>query len=233
MTSLQPTGKPFIEIRGIHKFYGKKEARVEILHGVDLTVRKGEFVSLMGSSGSGKTTLLNIIGGLDFANSGTVEIEGINLEGKSDDERSAFRLRHVGFVFQSFNLIPNLSVVENITVPLLFLGAKQHQAKEKAIQTIQEVGLSGKEARRIDQLSGGERQRVGLARAIVHEPKLILADEPTGNLDTKTGHQILHLLQDLNARHSMTIIMATHDHKAAEYATRTISVTDGQIVGEA
>lgn len=223
--------QPFIQVKGLIKFYGVEQSRVEILRGVDLTIEKGEFVSLMGASGSGKTTLLNIIGGLDVANEGTVEIEGLNLAGKSDDERSAFRLRHVGFVFQSFNLIPNLSVLENVSVPLLFLGESNKLACSTAKQTLLEVGLTGKESRRIDQLSGGERQRVGLARALAHQPKLILADEPTGNLDTKTGHQILQLLQVLNKRLHITIIMATHDLKAAEYATRTISVTDGQIVG--
>ncbi|MGF1571661.1 MAG: ABC transporter ATP-binding protein [Sumerlaeia bacterium] len=223
--------KPFVRISNLHKHYGKGDSRVEILHGVDLEIMKGEFVSLMGSSGSGKTTLLNIIGGLDSANTGSVEIEGNCLQGKSDDERSAFRLKHVGFVFQSFNLIPNLTVLENITVPLLFLGSSQTNAREKALKILNEVGLTEKSSRRINQLSGGERQRVGLARALVHEPKLVLADEPTGNLDTKTGHQILQLLQQLNKRLSLTIIMATHDHKAAEYASRTISVTDGQIIG--
>ena len=219
-----------VSVVDVHKYHGTGEARVEVLRGVNLEVKSGEFVSLMGASGSGKTTLLNLVGGLDIPSQGKIQVMDTEFGMQSDRERSLFRLKHMGFVFQSFNLIPNLTAIENVCVPLYFLGHGTNSAQELALKAMKEVGLSGKERRGINQLSGGERQRVAVARAVVHSPRLILADEPTGNLDSKTGHQILELLQSLISQHKMTIVMATHDYKAADYAHRTVFVQDGLVV---
>lgn len=211
---------------------GDRQPAVSVLGGVSLEVTKGQFVALMGSSGSGKTTLLNLIGGLDTPDSGHIKVAGSDIQGLPDRERSEFRLRNVGFVFQFFNLLPNLTVVENIAMPLLFLGEKNAAAKDKARAYATEVGLGDKTERMVHQLSGGEMQRVGLARAMVHQPRVLLADEPTGNLDSKTGVVILDLIRNSARNHGLTVLMATHDQKAADHCDRVVRMSDGRVVGE-
>jgi ABC-type lipoprotein export system ATPase subunit len=201
-----------------------------VLKGVSLDGERGGFTALMGSSGSGKTTLLNLVGGLDAPDSGSVEVDGQRLDTLDDDRRSDFRLRRVGFVFQFFNLLPNLSVRENIALPALFLGTREKDAGAKAAALADEVGLAGKLDRRIHQLSGGEMQRVAIARALVHDPILLLADEPTGNLDSRTGDAILELIRRVRERHGLTILMATHDAEAAAAADRVLHMRDGVLV---
>lgn len=184
----------------------------------------------MGSSGSGKTTLLNLVGGLDSPDEGTLRIAGTELARMDDDARSAFRLRHTGFVFQFFNLLPTLTVRENIALPALLLRLREQDAHARAAERAEEVGLGDKLGRRIHELSGGEMQRVALARALIHEPDLLLADEPTGNLDSRTGHRILELVRQAAKAHGATVLMATHDAKAAEYADTVIHMRDGRVV---
>lgn len=223
---------PVVAARGIEKSYRSDRSAppTPVLRGVDLSVIKGEFVSLMGSSGSGKTTLLNLIGGIDAPDGGELLVEGRNLSALSDAGRSQFRLERIGFVFQFFNLLPNLTVAENIELPMLFLNKPDREARAAAAAMAAEVGLGDKITRLVHQLSGGEMQRVGLARALVHSPALLLADEPTGNLDSKTGIVILELIRRVAAQHSVTVVMATHDPKVSEYCDRTVRMADGQIV---
>lgn len=214
-----------IEVSSVRKSYNGNP----VLRGITLSVEAGGFVALMGSSGSGKTTLLNVIGALDDVDEGDVRVCGENLHGMEDARRSAFRLRQIGFVFQFFNLLPHLGVRENIALPLLFLGTKESEANRRAAEIAAEVGLGDKLARPIHQLSGGEMQRVGLARAMAHNPALILADEPTGNLDSKTGTTILELIRNTARQHGTTVLMATHDPKSTAFCDRTIRVVDGEI----
>jgi putative ABC transport system ATP-binding protein len=215
-----------VSVRSVTKHYGT----TPVLRGVNLEVLPGEFVSLMGASGSGKTTLLNVIGTLDAADSGEVRVADTDLHRLPDGPRSDFRLRNLGFVFQFFNLLPNLSVRENIQLPLLFLRESEQRAAARAQEVAEQVGLQGKLERPIHQLSGGEMQRVGLARALAHRPKLLLADEPTGNLDSRTGVQILELLTQIAKQQALAILMATHDPKAAEYSDRVVHMVDGEVV---
>lgn len=225
------TLSPIIVVEKLSKSYvGENSPRQCVLNEMSVSINQGDFIALMGASGSGKTTLLNLIGGLDVADSGSVKCDGSLLNSLSDDQRSEFRLNHIGFIFQTFNLIPNLNVIENVSVPLLFLGRSQKEAQAKAKELISEVGLEGKERRKINELSGGERQRVAIARALIHEPKMILADEPTGNLDSKTGAIILDLLRQINQSHGVTIVMATHDQQSADAADKVIMIHDGMIV---
>lgn len=221
-----------IHVRDVSKAYpvagGQKWTPV--LRGISLAVAPGEFVALMGASGSGKTTLLNLVAGLDTPDHGVVEIHGQDLHRLSDSERSNFRLRHIGFVFQFFNLLPHLSVLENIALPLLFLDRHEAAANQAAAGVAEEVGLGDKLQRRVHQLSGGEMQRVALARALIHQPLALLADEPTGNLDSKTGRVILGLVRAAAARHKATVLMATHDAQAAGFADRVLHMCDGQWV---
>lgn len=223
--------KPLIAAANVTKTYPNSAAG-RVLNDVSVTVEKGSFVSLMGASGSGKTTLLNLIGGLDTPDGGIIDVLGTNLHSLSDDARSNFRLRHIGFVFQFFNLLPNLSVEENIALPLLFLGRPEREASQAAGAIAEEVGLGEKTRRMVHQLSGGEMQRVGLARALVHQPEVLLADEPTGNLDSKTGATILELIRRTAREHGVTVLMATHDPKSAEYCDATVRMADGQVVTE-
>lgn len=200
-----------------------------VLRGVDLQIGAREFVCLMGSSGSGKTTLLNLVGGLDAADAGTIRVCGEDLAAMQDAARSRFRLKHIGFVFQFFNLLPNLTVRENIMLPLLFLNMPEGVARKEADEMAERVGLSDKLPRPVHQLSGGEMQRTGLARGLVHKPSILLADEPTGNLDSKTGDTILQLIHDATRQLGVTVLMATHDPKAAAISDRVIHMQDGRI----
>jgi ABC-type lipoprotein export system ATPase subunit len=210
--------------------YHSGETPVPVLRGVSLQIQAGEFVSLMGSSGSGKTTLLNLIGGLEQPTAGTLRVAGQDYLDFTDAQLSRFRLSTIGFVFQFFNLLPHLLVRENIALPLLFLGSSAAAAQAAAAELAGEVGLADKLDRKIHQLSGGEMQRVALARALVHRPRLLLADEPTGNLDSKTGTMILDLLRALATRHGATVLMVTHDPAAARIADRMLHMRDGQLV---
>lgn len=221
-----------IAAEGVWKSYGRhgNSPGTPVLRGVTLHVPEGGLVALMGSSGSGKTTLLNLVGGLDTPDKGTLAVCGQRIHDLTDAERSAFRLRSIGFVFQFFNLLPNLTVRENVALPLFFLGENERPAHAAAEAVCREVGLGDKTGRLVHQLSGGEMQRVGLARALAHRPRLLLADEPTGNLDSRTGEAILDLIRKTAREHGVSVLMATHDHDAAARADRIIHMQDGQIV---
>ena len=221
-----------VELSEISRFYQSGEQTVHALDGVSLTVQRGGFVGLCGPSGSGKSTLLNIIGGLDTPTSGRALVAGRSLTELSPGELAEFRLREIGFVFQSFNLIPILSAVENVEFIMLLQGLPARQAREKALHVLKEVGLAEQAHRRPSELSGGQQQRVAVARAIVSEPALILADEPTANLDSHTAQQLLDLMNHLNREHGITFVFATHDKMVMEQARRLISLRDGKIISD-
>lgn len=202
------------------------------LRDVSLVVERGDCVALVGASGSGKTTILNLVGGVDTPDSGSITVEGVSLDRMTDDDLSAFRLRRIGYVFQSFNLLPHLTVEENVAVPLLLDGVSGRQAAERARVRLADVGMETLAARRPYELSGGEMQRVAIARAMVHEPALILADEPTGNLDSVTGDRILDLMRQLNREKGITFLIATHSERCRDMARRVIHIRDGQRVAD-
>jgi putative ABC transport system ATP-binding protein len=205
---------------------------VTALHGVDLLIERGEMVSIVGPSGSGKSTLLNLIGGLDSPTSGRVSVDGQSLGGLSDDELTRLRRDKIGFVFQFFNLLPTLTCLENVGLPLHLRGWARRRVDERARELLTLVHLGGRIDHRPEELSGGERQRVAIARALSIYPPIILADEPTGNLDTSTGQDILALIRDLHARVGCTIVIVTHDTRVAESCERTISLRDGRVVDD-
>jgi ABC-type lipoprotein export system ATPase subunit len=220
-----------IALDRVSKRYGSGAQAVTALNEITLEVPAGEFLSVTGPSGCGKSTLLNLVGGLDSPTSGQVMVAGRNLARLSDDERSDLRLRHVGFVFQSFNLFPTFTVEENVAWPLEFLGLGWKQARERAADSLDRVDIDpAAYQRRPAELSGGEQQRVAIARALATEPQLLLADEPTGNLDSRTGQAILDLLRELNVERDLTVVMVTHNTFAATYGHRTIELRDGGIV---
>ena len=218
---------------GVHKRYGNGPQAVEALNDVSLRVDPQEFLSIMGPSGCGKSTMLNLIAGIDTPTSGRVWVAGYDLAQLSDDERSDLRLRHVGFVFQSFNLFPTFTAEENVTWPLEFLGVHWREARTRADAALAEIGLDdGARRRRPAELSGGEQQRVAIARALVTKPRLLVADEPTGNLDSRTGQSILDLMQMLNGEQHLTIVLVTHSPVAAAYGHRMVELSDGRILRE-
>ena len=219
-----------VEVTNIQRNYQQGEHVVRALRGVDLTIKKGEFTALMGPSGSGKTTLLNIIGGLDKPNEGEVSIDGQNLSSLSSGELSDLRLHKLGFVFQAYNLIPVLTAYENTEFVLLLQGKNAN--KEKVLTTLASVGLEGMEHRRPSELSGGQQQRVAVARAIVGDPVLVLADEPTANLDSKTGNALIDLMKELNEKHGVTFVFSTHDPKVKKAAKRIVELEDGNIIND-
>ncbi len=220
---------PIIETFQLYKTYQLGAVRVEVLKGIDLTIQEGEFVSIMGPSGSGKSTLLYLMGGLDQPSSGRVKVKGKELSAMKDREVSILRRRTLGFVFQFYNLIPNLNVEENIMLPVL-LDGKQPKAYRHRLEAILEtVGLAGRRRHTPRELSGGEQQRVAIARALINEPDIILADEPIGNLDTKTGMGIMELLQRINREQGKTIVQVTHSREAATYGQRIINLRDGKV----
>jgi len=219
-----------VTIRNLVKTYQRGPEKVQVLHGLDLEIPKGDFVALMGPSGSGKTTLLNLIGGLDLPSSGEIEIEGQRLDQMSAGQLSAWRSHHVGFVFQFYNLMPMLTAQKNVELPLLLTKLGAAQRKRNAEIALQLVGLADRGSHRPNELSGGQQQRVAIARAIVSDPTFLICDEPTGDLDRHSAEEILNLLQMLNREHGKTIIMVTHDPKAAEYATHTIHLDKGDLV---
>ncbi|HEY0302108.1 MAG TPA: ABC transporter ATP-binding protein [Rhizomicrobium sp.] len=222
-----------VDVRQAIKTYVSGRQRVPAVAGVTLAIRGGEFVSIMGPSGCGKSTLLNLIAGLDTPDEGSVVLAGEDLSSLSDDERSDLRLQHVGFVFQSFNLFPTFTIEENVAWPLEFLGLRWPAARAEAHMALRLVGVDPTaHRRRPAELSGGEQQRVAIARALATKPRLLLADEPTGNLDSRTGQATLDLLRRLNAEQGLTVVMVTHSAFAATYGHRTIELRDGAIVRE-
>ena len=223
---------PILEARDLVKRYPIGDGEVEALRGVSLEVQRGEFVAIMGSSGSGKSTMLHLLGGLDLPTSGEVVIDGIGISGLDEEHRTLTRRDKTGFVFQFFNLIPLLSVAENVALPFMIAGEAASRHRDRVTELLALVGLGDKGEHRPDQLSAGEQQRVALARALATAPAILLADEPTGNLDYTTGTEILDLLWDSADRLEQTIVLVTHDARAAAYADRVLVVRDGQIRDE-
>jgi putative ABC transport system ATP-binding protein len=218
-----------VEVKNLTKIYSRGDLKVQALQQVSFTVNQGQFVSVMGPSGSGKSTLLHLLGGLDKITSGEVYVGGKNINQMNDTELSQFRRRHLGFIFQFFNLLPTMSAIENVALPLLLDGKSLKDVEKKALELLDYLGLSHRIHHSPDQLSGGEMQRVAIARALVTEPSLILADEPTGNLDSKTGESVLKLLSQLSKDRKQTIIMVTHSKEAALFGHRLIEMKDGKI----
>lgn len=221
-----------VKVNGVHKYYSRANERIDVLKGVTLDIPQGDFLALMGPSGSGKTTLLNLLGGLDSPSAGTIDIGGTNIGGLSGGMLSKWRSHHIGFVFQLYNLLPVLTAERNVELPLLLTRLSKAERKKRVAIALKVVGLAERARHYPRQLSGGQEQRVGIARAIVTDPTLILADEPTGDLDRKSGDEILDLLQTLNRDHGKTIVMVTHDPRAAERAKRTLHLEKGQLMEE-
>jgi len=221
-----------IELVRVSKTYGAGAGAVEALRDVSLTIARGEFVSVMGPSGSGKSTLLNLVSALDLPTSGRIDIDGRDLSTLGDDELTLFRRQTIGLVFQFFNLLPTLDALDNVLLPLMLERRPTGADRERATALLAEVGLDRRMRHRLHELSGGEMQRVAIARALVLGPKLLLADEPTGNLDSQTGSAILELLRRTAERHGTTVVMVTHDVGAARVGHRIVSVRDGAIVGD-
>ena len=224
---------PLIEIRGLTKVYTRGKQTVEVLHGIDLDIPEGDFVALMGPSGSGKTTLLNLIGGLDSPSGGVLKIDGDRIEEHSSDELAAWRAATVGFIFQSYNLMPVLSAQKNVELPLLLTDMSARERSQRAAVALELVGLTDRASHKPNELSGGQQQRVAIARALVSDPRILICDEPTGDLDRKTADEVLSLLQQLNRDFGKTIVMVTHDPAAAKYAKRIVHLDKGTLVSEA
>ncbi|HOQ15970.1 MAG TPA: ABC transporter ATP-binding protein [Defluviitaleaceae bacterium] len=218
-----------IETRNLCKTFQLGDTSVEVLKDINISIKKGEFVSIMGPSGSGKSTLLYLIGGLDKPTSGSIKINGKELSVMNDKEESTMRRQEIGFVFQFYNLIPNLNVEENIMLPILLDGKKIKNYKDKLNEILEIVGLEDRRKHTPRELSGGQQQRVAIARALINEPDIILADEPIGNLDSKTGTDIMILLKKINEEKNKTIVQVTHSTEAAEYGNRIIKVKDGKV----
>lgn len=221
-----------IEVKDLEKQYENGEIITKVLHGVNFRVNKGEFLAIMGPSGSGKSTLMHILGFLDKASSGTFLFEGRDVSSLSDDELAYMRGEKIGFVFQAFNLLPKASVLENVKLPLLYSDIPSGKRDELAQKAIDAVGLKHRTNNLSNQLSGGERQRVAIARALIREPSVIFADEPTGNLDSKSGTQVMEILQALNSERCVTIILVTHETYTAEHAERVLRILDGRITSD-
>lgn len=217
-----------IEIKDLRKKYIMGEMEVEALRGVNLNIKANEFVSIMGPSGSGKSTLMNILGCLDTPTSGEYLFDSIDISSRTDDELSAIRNKKIGFIFQTFNLLPKLDALQNVELPLMYSGVEKKERKELAKKALTRLGLEGRMNHKPNELSGGQRQRVAIARALVTNPEIILADEPTGNLDTKTGEEIMEIFRELH-KEGNTIILITHEPEIAEQANRGIIIRDGLI----
>ena len=225
----EPPMSTLVSLRNITKTYQRGPEKVQVLHGIDLDIASGDFVALMGPSGSGKTTLLNLIGGLDNPSGGEISIEGERIDQMSGGQLSTWRSHHVGFVFQFYNLMPMLTAQKNVELPLLLTHLNAAQRRRNAEIALTLVGLADRRSHRPNELSGGQQQRVAIARAIVSDPTFLICDEPTGDLDRQSAEEILGLLQQLNREHGKTIIMVTHDPKAAEYATHTVHLDKGEL----
>lgn len=222
-----------VSVRDLHKVYDRGGERIDVLHGVNLEIPSGDFLALMGPSGSGKTTLLNLMGGLDTPTGGSITVGGDRIDRMSGGKLSAWRARHIGFVFQMYNLLPVLTAARNVELPLLLTKLGKADRRKRVQIALSVVGLAERANHYPRQLSGGQEQRVGIARAIVTDPTLLLCDEPTGDLDRKSGDEVLELLQTLNREHGKTIVMVTHDPHAAACAKRTLHLEKGQLVTEA
>ena len=219
----------FLSARALTKTYAVGRRSLEVLRGLDLTVSRGEFLALRGASGAGKSTLLHLIGGLDSPNAGEIFFKGQNLANFSEAELTQFRSRRVGFIFQAYHLLPELTALENVCLPARVARISAGQTGRRGRELLVRVGLKDRTDHKPSELSGGEQQRVAIARALINEPELLLADEPTGNLDSKTGGEIIELLKNLCAEKQMTLVIATHDEKVAARAERTIQLVDGQV----
>jgi len=221
-----------MELKGVTKVYGSGPAAVHALAGVDLRIDKGEFVAIMGPSGSGKSTAMNMLGCLDTPSSGQYLFKGVEVGGLNQDQRALIRRNFLGFVFQVFNLLPRTSALENVELPLIYRGMRQAERRTLALGALTKVGLAGRESHSPGELSGGEQQRAAIARAIASQPDVLLADEPTGNLDTSRSREIMELLTSLNKNEGITIIMVTHASEMADYADRIILFVDGKIASD-
>src|SRR4051794_15633106 len=230
-TALAPEAeaRPVIELEHIHKTYVMGEVEVHALRGASLTINEGEFVAIMGTSGSGKSTTMNIIGCLDRPTRGTYTLDGEDVSRMSKDQRADIRLQKIGFVFQGFNLLSRTSALENVELPMLYLGVDASERDRRAREALAAVGLEGREQNHPNQLSGGQQQRVAVARALVNNPALILADEPTGNLDSRTSIEVMEIFQRLNRERAITLVLVTHEPDIAEYAKRVVVFKDGKI----
>ena len=229
LTAPIPEAQPVIQLDHIHKTYAMGDVEVHALRGVSLTIRQGEFVAIMGASGSGKSTTMNIVGCLDRPTRGTYILDGEDVSQLSKDERADIRCQKIGFVFQGFNLLSRTSALENVELPMLYLGVDSAQRHQRAMEALAAVGLAGREQNHPNQLSGGQQQRVAVARSLVNNPALILADEPTGNLDSRTSVEVMEIFQRLNRERGITLVLVTHEHDIAQYADRVVVFKDGKI----
>lgn len=222
---------PFVivELVDVHKVYRIGNHEVHALRGVSLKVENGEFLTVMGPSGSGKSTLLHLIGCLDKPTRGKVFVKGVDTSKLSDRKLTEMRMRTIGFVFQQYHLIPTLTALENVELPMVFMGVPSGRRRRRALKLLEMVGLKGKEDRKPNELSGGEQQRVAIARALANDPEILLCDEPTGNLDTKTGLQVMDIIKDMNVEKGVTIILVTHNPSLSRYADRTVKIRDGRL----
>ncbi len=221
---------PVIEVSELRKTYGAGDTAVHALRGLDLTVRKGEYIAIMGASGSGKSTLLNILGCLDVATSGTYLLDGIDTGDFDEEQLSLLRNRKIGFVFQSFNLVPRTTALANVELPLVYAGVRRAQRRERALAALELVGLTDRVHHKPNELSGGQQQRVAIARALVTSPAIVLADEPTGNLDTESSREVLDILDGLHAS-GRTVVLITHEDEVSAHAERIVRVVDGRVAG--
>lgn len=219
-----------IKVKGLYKIYKVGDTKVRALNGVDFEIPKGEFCAIVGASGSGKSTLLNMLAGLEKPTKGSIVIAGEHMERKSENELVAFRRKHIGFIFQSFNLLPTMNAVENVALPLTFQGMNKEKREKLAEDAIRLVGLQKYRKHKPTQMSGGQQQRVGVARALVVNPEIIFADEPTGNLDSRTSEEVMNLMKKVVREQNQTLIMVTHDNHLAEYADRIFHIMDGKII---
>jgi len=226
------SGESLIEVRGLTKVYGEGESRVEALRGVNLVVRQAEFLAIMGPSGSGKSTFMHVLGCLDHPSSGSYRLAGEEVSGLSRDQLAAIRSRQIGFVFQSFNLLPRTTALENVELPMLYAGTQQKQRDERARLLLEEVGLADRMDHRPNELSGGQQQRVAIARSLANGAPLLMADEPTGNLDSTSSEEIMNLFLRINRENGITVVLVTHSPEVAAWSRRVVTFKDGVIVDD-
>ncbi len=228
-TQAAADGQPVIRLENVHKTYDLGEIQVQALRGISITVREGEFVAVMGPSGSGKSTVMNILGCLDRPTRGHYYLDGVDVSGMTKTELARIRNRKLGFVFQQFNLLSRTSALENVELPTVYAGLNPEERTNRAMESLTRVGLADRAGHHPSQLSGGQQQRVAIARALVNRPAILLADEPTGNLDSRTSVEIMHILQTLNDEQGLTIVLVTHEQDIAQYAKRTLEFRDGKL----